>query len=91
LRLRRRGLGSARRRARAPSAGGVELDLYLEVAADRPGSEAHRLARQIEREVKVKFPEVSDVVIHIEPATPKSQAQTSSATGAAALTIESGI
>jgi cation diffusion facilitator family transporter len=50
----------------------VELDLHLEVAADMPVSEAHRLAREIEREVKVKFPEVSDVVIHIEPATPKT-------------------
>jgi divalent metal cation (Fe/Co/Zn/Cd) transporter len=29
--------------------------------------EAHRLAQQIERELKVKFPEVSDVVIHVEP------------------------
>ena len=29
--------------------------------------EAHGLARQIECELKVKFPEVSDVIIHIEP------------------------
>ena len=29
--------------------------------------DAHNLAQQIEREVKVKFPEVSDVIIHVEP------------------------
>ena len=29
--------------------------------------EAHRLASQIEHELKLKFPEVSDVVIHVEP------------------------
>ena len=45
----------------------VELDLHLEVAPDMSVIEAHRLAQQIEREVKVKFPEVSDVIIHVEP------------------------
>jgi cation diffusion facilitator family transporter len=45
----------------------VELDLHLEVAPDMTVVEAHGLARQIEGEVKVKFPEVSDVIIHIEP------------------------
>jgi cation diffusion facilitator family transporter len=50
----------------------VELDLHLEVAADMRVADAHRLALQIEREVKVKFPEVSDVVIHIEPEPPRA-------------------
>jgi divalent metal cation (Fe/Co/Zn/Cd) transporter len=50
----------------------VELDLHLEVAADMSVADAHRLALQIEREVKVKFPEVSDVVIHIEPENPRA-------------------
>ncbi len=53
----------------------VELDLHLQVAADMPVAEAHALARKIEREVKVKFPEVSDVVIHIEPATRDTEPQ----------------
>jgi len=53
----------------------VELDLHLQVAADMPVVEAHALARKIEREVKVKFPEVSDVVIHIEPATRDTEPQ----------------
>jgi cation diffusion facilitator family transporter len=50
----------------------VELDLHLEVAADMSVAAAHKLALQIEREVKVKFPEVSDVVIHIEPEPPRA-------------------
>jgi cation diffusion facilitator family transporter len=45
----------------------VELDLHLEVAPDMSVADAHNLAQQIEREVKVKFPEVSDVIIHVEP------------------------
>jgi divalent metal cation (Fe/Co/Zn/Cd) transporter len=55
----------------------VELDLHLEVAPDMSVEEAHRLARQIGVELKVKFPEVSDVIIHIEP-KPHSGAQTTS-------------
>jgi cation diffusion facilitator family transporter len=47
--------------------GAVELDLHLEVAADMSVSDAHELARAITMELKVKFPEVSDVIIHIEP------------------------
>ena len=49
--------------------GAVELDLHLEVAPDMSVSEAHELARAITMELKVKFPEVSDVIIHIEPKT----------------------
>jgi cation diffusion facilitator family transporter len=55
-RVRSRGMRSA-----------VELDLHLEVAPEMSVADAHKLARQIEAELKVKFPEVSDVVIHIEP------------------------
>jgi cation diffusion facilitator family transporter len=47
----------------------VELDLHLEVAPEMSVVDAHRLAQQIEREVKVKFPEVSDVIIHVEPSS----------------------
>jgi cation diffusion facilitator family transporter len=45
----------------------VELDLHLEVAPEMSVVDSHKLAQQIEREVKVKFPEVSDVIIHVEP------------------------
>jgi cation diffusion facilitator family transporter len=45
----------------------VELDLHLEVAPDMSVEDAHTLARRVAIELKVKFPEVSDVIIHIEP------------------------
>jgi len=48
----------------------VELDLHLEVAPQMSVVDAHKLAQKIEREVKVKFPEVSDVIIHVEPSLP---------------------
>jgi len=54
----------------------VELDLHLEVAPDMSVEEAHSLARQIGVELKVKFPEVSDVIIHIEPNTRTSAQKT---------------
>jgi cation diffusion facilitator family transporter len=47
----------------------VELDLHLEVAPEMSVVDAHKLAQKIEREVKVKFPEVSDVIIHVEPSS----------------------
>lgn len=48
-----------------PSA--VELDLHLQVAPDMSVQDAHALAVQIERDLRVKFQVLSDVVIHIEP------------------------
>jgi len=54
--------------------GAIELDLHLEVAPDMTVAEAHGLARQLVVELKVKFPEVSDVIIHIEP-RPQSDRQ----------------
>ncbi len=48
----------------------VELDLHLQVSADMSLPDAHALCREIEAQLRVKFPELSDVVIHIEPAPP---------------------
>jgi cation diffusion facilitator family transporter len=45
----------------------VELDLHLQVGADMSLPAAHALCREIEAQLRVKFPELSDVVIHIEP------------------------
>ncbi len=55
-RIRSRGVRSA-----------VELDLHMVVPAATTTGDAHCLAEEIERALKVKFPEVSDVIIHIEP------------------------
>src|SRR4029079_11616454 len=52
----------------------VEVHLHCEVAPDMSVEAAHSRARQIASELKVKFPEVSDVIIHIEP-KPKTGAQ----------------
>jgi hypothetical protein len=48
----------------------VELDLHMQVAPETSVIDAHRLASQIENDLKLKFPELSDVVIHIEPTPP---------------------
>ncbi len=45
----------------------VELDLHMQVSPGMSVIDAHRLASQIENDLKLKFPELSDVVIHIEP------------------------
>ena len=62
-RVRSRGMRSA-----------VELDLHMQVAPGMSVIEAHRLASQIENDLKLKFPELSDVVIHIEPTPTTSPA-----------------
>jgi cation diffusion facilitator family transporter len=50
----------------------VELDMHLQVGPDLSLKEAHALSRQIEAELRVKFPALSDVTIHVEPsAKPK--------------------
>jgi cation diffusion facilitator family transporter len=46
----------------------VELDLHLQLAPETSLVDAHALAGQIQAQLRVKFPELSDVVIHIEPA-----------------------
>lgn len=45
----------------------VELDLHLQVPAETSVREAHALGRLIEAQLRLKFPEVSDVIIHVEP------------------------
>jgi cation diffusion facilitator family transporter len=64
------GQGSIHRVRSRGVRGSVELDLHLEVPPDMSVVDAHNLARQLAAELKVKFPEVSDVIIHIEPKTP---------------------
>jgi cation diffusion facilitator family transporter len=56
----------------------VELDLHLQVGPDMSLREAHALSRKIEGELRVKFPELSDVVIHVEPAPAPKPSETPS-------------
>jgi cation diffusion facilitator family transporter len=48
----------------------VELDMHLQVGPELSLREAYALSRQIEAELRVKFPALSDVVIHVEPSGP---------------------
>jgi divalent metal cation (Fe/Co/Zn/Cd) transporter len=45
----------------------VELDLHLQVAGDMKVEDAHRLAGQVEKELRARLPGLYDVVVHIEP------------------------
>jgi cation diffusion facilitator family transporter len=45
----------------------VELDLHMQVAAEMKVEDAHHIASAVEQELRVRFPQLSDVVVHIEP------------------------
>jgi cation diffusion facilitator family transporter len=45
----------------------VNLDLRVHLDPDLPLERAHQISHEIERAIKAGFPEVSDVIIHVEP------------------------
>lgn len=45
----------------------VELDLHMQVAGDMKVEDAHRIAHRVEDDLRARLPELSDVVVHIEP------------------------
>jgi cation diffusion facilitator family transporter len=45
----------------------VELDLHMQVAAEMKVEHAHIIANKVEAALKTKLPQLSDVVVHIEP------------------------
>lgn len=45
----------------------VDLDLHMQVAADMKVEDAHAIANRVERELRARWPQLSDVVVHIEP------------------------
>jgi len=45
----------------------VELDLHVQVAADMKVKDAHFIACQVEAQLRAQLPQLSDVVVHIEP------------------------
>lgn len=47
--------------------GEVYADLHVLVAPDMTVGAAHELSERVEREVKAKFPNVTEVLVHIEP------------------------
>ena len=55
---------------RARRSGGlIEMDVHVQVAPDITVEAGHDIATRVEAKVCAAFPEVSDVVVHIEPAT----------------------
>ena len=46
----------------------VYLDLHIQVSKDMPLSEAHYFTHQIQDIIKQGFPQIVDVLVHIEPA-----------------------
>ncbi len=48
----------------------VEVDLHMQVDADMKVEDAHRIAHLVEDELRSKLPELTDVVVHVEPITP---------------------
>lgn len=45
----------------------VSVDLHLVVSAEVTVERGHEVAHAVEAELRVRFPQVSDVVIHVEP------------------------
>jgi cation diffusion facilitator family transporter len=45
----------------------VDLDLHMQVAADMKVEDAHIIGTRVEAELRAKLPQLSDVVVHIEP------------------------
>jgi len=50
----------------------VYVDLTIEVDPTLPIAEAHDLADQVERRLAQAFPQVVDVIVHVEPSAPTS-------------------
>jgi cation diffusion facilitator family transporter len=59
-------LGSHHIRTRG-SADFVFLDLHIWMRADMPLDEAHRLSHVVKDRLMVRFPQIKDAIIHIEP------------------------
>jgi cation diffusion facilitator family transporter len=45
----------------------IHLDLHVEVSAEMHMEEAHRISYAIEETIKKSIPEITDVVVHMEP------------------------
>ncbi len=61
--------------------GSVYVDLKIEVAAQLPTARAHEVADEVERRIAAEFPEVIDVVVHVEPSASRPAKASRPATG----------
>ena len=54
----------------------VYVDLHVQVAADRTVADGHVVAENVEREICDRFPQVADVLVHLEPLDAYQQEKT---------------
>jgi cation diffusion facilitator family transporter len=52
----------------------IYIDLHVQVAADMHIDKAHNVSNAIEETIRKNIPEVTDVVVHIEPLSPPASA-----------------
>jgi len=67
-------IGTEKIRTRGPS-DNVFVDLHLWIDGRTPLGEAHALSHVVKDKLMARFPEIVDVVIHIEPPHPTSNSQ----------------
>jgi cation diffusion facilitator family transporter len=61
-------------RSRGP-ADDIHLDLHVLVDPATPLAEAHELGHRVEQRLRDRWPGVTDVVVHVEPALPRERAR----------------
>jgi len=51
--------------------GGIWIDMHVLVRSDMPLEDAHLIAHRVSKMLKAEYKDVSDVVVHLEPASPQ--------------------
>ncbi len=54
----------------------IHLDLHVEVDGNITMSDSHHLSHTIQKEIIKKFPEIVDIIVHMEPASIKEEEKT---------------
>ena len=62
-------------RSRGPS-DDIHLNLHILVDAETPLAEAHRVGHRVEHRLRERWPGLTDVVVHVEPALESERART---------------
>jgi cation diffusion facilitator family transporter len=59
----------------------IHLDLHVLVEPTRPIAEAHAIGHRVEERLRRRWPDVSDVVVHVEPAYEEERARATDGEG----------
>jgi len=59
----------------------VHIDLHILVAPQLPIAEAHAIGHRVEDRLRRRWPDVSDVVVHVEPANDEERARATDGEG----------